>query len=771
VTTVEALGAAFEHHRAGRWAEAEALYRRVLQDDPRHADALHLLGVLAHDVGRYDSAVDLINRAIAVDPARANFHFNLGEALRRLKRLDDAQGAYEAALRLDPDHLTAHNNLGIVHQTRGDWDAAEACFRRAVQVGPGHPFVRNNLGVVLIHRGRFDEARGVLEQALALRPDYPDAHNNLGTVWMKLGRFDEARALFERAVALNPHYAVAHHNLGTVLHRLGLLRDAEASLRTALRYAPDYASAHFVLGAVLKDAFLYADARASLERALALAPDYVEAMNTLAAVYGAQGMVAEARAVAARAQAVRPSDAQKVRSALLLPVIYDSAEELLRERRRFEGELARLEAEPLAVDDPYQDVGLTTFYLAYQGENDRDAHARLAALHRRACPGLDFVAPHCRPGAEAPPPDAPVRVGFLSAFFFDHTIGKLNLGFVRGLPRERLSVTLFRFPGPDDPLARALQDAADRVVALPRRLDAARERVAEERLDVLYYADIGMDPLTYFLAFARLAPVQCVTWGHPVTTGIPTVDYFLSCALVEPDGAEAHYTERLVKFNHINSCYDEPEPPRASKTRRDLGLDDGDHVYACTQSLFKLHPEFDDALGAILRGDPRGVVVLLSGFDPHWNRLWTDRFRRSFPDVADRVRILPRLSRDDFLGLQAIADVLLDTFPFGGGNTCYEAFAFGTPVVTLPGRFLRGRLAAGFYRQMGVLDCVAETPQGYVDVALRLGTDPALRDDVRARILAAKHRLYGDAEAVRELARFFLDAARAARGQGGAAPR
>jgi predicted O-linked N-acetylglucosamine transferase (SPINDLY family) len=141
----------------------------------------------------------------------------------------------------------------------------------------------------------------------------------------------------------------------------------------------------------------------------------------------------------------------------------------------------------------------------------------------------------------------------------------------------------------------------------------------------------------------------------------------------------------------------------------------------------------------------------------------SDRFRRSFPGEGHRVRFLPRVSRDDFLHLQAVADVLLDTFPFGGGNTTYEAFAFGTPVVTLPGRSLRGRLTAALYRQMGVMECVAADAPGYVAIALKLGNDPCWREEVRGRILARKHRIFGDASAVAELEDYLLGAVRRAR--------
>ena len=646
------------------------------------------------------------------------------------------------------------------HRQAGRLAEAQALYEEALRLEPESAAMLNNLGTTLLLRGELAEARTVLERAVRLRPDYALAHNNLGSVWLKLGRFAEARACFTQALANQPCFTQAHYNRATAHHREGRLGEAETDLRQALLLNPDYAPAHYQLGVVLKDALRLDAAGACLEQALRLEPGFVDALCALASVLALAGNTSAARVAMDRALAIRPGGgALAVRSALILPVIYESQEELERERTRLDQTLARLATEALAIDDPAESVGATPFYLAYQGKNDRDLLARLAALYRRASPELDYVAPHCHSVFGRPEVSRPIRVGFLSTFFYRHTIGKLNLGMIRNLSREHFAVTLLRFPGPDDDLARALMQSADRVVTLPRNLDRARRQIAGLELDVLAYADIGMDPLTYFLAFARLAPVQCALWGHPVTTGIPTIDYFLSSTFLEPDDAAAHYTEELVRFDRINTYYYEPKIEGPLMDRATLGLDPGANLYVCTQSLFKVHPEFDSVLGQILRGDPRGRIVLIEGPSARWRPLLAARFRRCFPAEADRVVFLPRLAPDGFLQLQAHADLLLDTPHFGGGSTSFEAFAFGTPIVTGSGRFLRDRITSACYRQMGLADCIAETAEDYVRIALELGTDPALRDQVRAGILARKHRLFEDIEAVRQLEQFFRRAA------------
>jgi predicted O-linked N-acetylglucosamine transferase (SPINDLY family) len=718
----EALALAVRHHQAGHLQQAEDLYRQVLQADPQNADAWHLLGVALHHAGRNAEAVEHIRRALALDRAQAVFHGNLGLAYAALGRIEEALASYQEALRLQPDYANAHNNLGALLHSLGRFTEAETAFRRAVRIRPDFADAHNNLGTALKAQSRFAEAVLSYRESLRLRPNYPAACSNLGAALAAQGQITEAIAWYEQALRLDPNHAEAHNNLGVALHRQGRLADAILCCRQAVQ----------------------------------LKPVFTNASKNLATFLQEQGDWAEALACLEQAQAQAPSDALKIKAALTLPIIYASAEEMHQQRRRVKAALDRLREQPLAIPDPFDAIGTTSFELAYQGLNDRDLQAALAAIHARATPTLNYLASHCTQPTRAA--GRPIRIGFLSRFFHNHTIGRLNLGLIRHLSRTDFHVTLLRLPGKDDTLARSLQESADAVVALPEHLELARTRVAEERLDVLYYTDIGMDPLTHLLAFARLAPVQCVTWGHPMTTGIPAIDYFLSSELLEADGAEAHYTEKLIRHETLNTFYYRPAPPTPAKGRDQLGLPERAHLYGCPQTLFKFHPEFDDLLGAILRRDPFGLLVLITGKHASWDLRLRARFARTIPDVAERIRFLPRLTHEDFLSLNTACDVLLDPIHFGGGNTAYEALALGVPIVTWPSAFLRGRITYALYKKMDFLDCVAWSAEEYVERTVRLGTEPDYRAEIRAKILAANGVLYEETAAVRELEEFLKEA-------------
>jgi predicted O-linked N-acetylglucosamine transferase (SPINDLY family) len=275
-----------------------------------------------------------------------------------------------------------------------------------------------------------------------------------------------------------------------------------------------------------------------------------------------------------------------------------------------------------------------------------------------------------------------------------------------------------------------------------------------------------MDTLTYFLAFSRLAPAQCVGWGHPVTCGIPTIDFFISTEGFEPPGGEGHYNERLLKLAKVAtpSVYEPRDRTLATLSRSAAGFDESATVYFCPQTLFKLHPDFDAVLAGILRADPKALVYLLQHNHRSAEERLKARFLRGLPDVAERIRFLPRIAgMAHYYSRLKQADVLLDPLHFGGGNTSLEGFSVGTPIVTLPGAFMRGRHTLSMYHAMEISDCIASSATHYAELAVKLGSDPAFRRDVGSRIDAGSPVLYEDERVARELEKAFVKAAQARR--------
>lgn len=268
---------ALEHHRAGRLAEAAAIYRDILDIDGQNADSLHLLGMIEHQHGNHERGVELIRRAISIHPAEAAFHSNLGTILQAQHQLEEAAACFERALRLKPGWAELHTNLGNVLQTQGRLEEAAAHQQQALALKPTLAEAWSNLGNVRSAQGNIEEAEACYKRALAINPNYPDAQNNVGTVLLAQDQIDAAVAHFTRALELSPNFASAHNNLGNALLRLDRTDEAQAHYQRALALKPDYANAHNNLANVLKEQGKFTGALAHYDRAIALNPNYAEA--------------------------------------------------------------------------------------------------------------------------------------------------------------------------------------------------------------------------------------------------------------------------------------------------------------------------------------------------------------------------------------------------------------------------------------------------------------------------------------------------------------
>jgi protein O-GlcNAc transferase len=728
--TVNALLALYNGHR---YTEAESQTRALLKQYPNFGFGWKLLGNILQRQGK--DALSVLQQAAQLQPADAELYNALGNVFHDQGRQEDAIHSYRQALTLKTDFADAHNNLGIALKDRGQLNEAALCYRQALQFKPDFILAHYNLGNVCKALGQADDALYHYRQAIKLKPDFVEAHTNLGTVFKEQGDFQQAQASYRRVLQLKPGFAEAHNNLGAVLKDLGQLDAALLSYRKALELKPHYADAYNNLGTVLQALGQPAAALSSYLRAAELQPEVL----------------------------LHPLYAH-----LLLPVIPDSAASITYWRQRYQNGIAALLSTPGTLEEPGDKLGSVSFYLAYHNANDRPLMEALCRLFRACVPSLTYTAPHV-PGWHHPKENGQrIRVGFLSEFLFDHTIGKHYQGFIRHLDRKRFEVVVIHaHKSRRDAFRDNLDALADKAITLPVRLSNQQQAVAAEQLDVLFYPDIGMASATYFLAFARLAPVQLTSWGHPDTSGLDTMDYYLSAASNEPDHAEANYTEKLIRLNRLPCFYHQTKPQIPALSKEALGLPPSGTLYGCPQNLFKLHPDFDAVLAAIATGDPSGHLLLPEGKYPAWTELLKARWAKTYPILLERVIFLPRMSWDRFMAVLAQMDVLLDPLHFGSGNTLYDAMVTGTPVVTWPGQFARGRNVAAAYRQMELADApIASSIEEYAALALALGGDPSRRHALRvASLESASRDLFEDMQAVREFENF-LQAAVEIAGQG-----
>jgi predicted O-linked N-acetylglucosamine transferase (SPINDLY family) len=267
-----------------------------------------------------------------------------------------------------------------------------------------------------------------------------------------------------------------------------------------------------------------------------------------------------------------------------------------------------------------------------------------------------------------------------------------------------------------------------------------------------------MNPQTLQIAALRLAPIQCVAWGHPVTSGLPTMDYFLSSELMESEKAQDHYSETLIRLPNIGVSYPKPYIPTVTKTRADFQLRDDAVIYLCCQAPFKYLPHYDFVFAEIARRVPQSQFLFLRG------HLLKPRLNRAFAEVGLKsedycvFRTIPE--RFDYLMINLLSDVYLDTFSWSGGNTTLEAIACNLPVVTCPGEFMRTRHSDSFLKLLGVTDTIAQNEVEYIEIAVKLGLDPTWRRHVADRMNERHNYLYDDKACIAGLEAFYKQVVR-----------
>lgn len=729
----EMFAVALRHHQTGRLDEAERLYRQILQIDARHADALHFLGVLAHQTGRNDLAVELIAQAIAQNGRVPAFHNNLGNALKSQGKLEQAVASYGRALTQKPGYVEAHYNLGVALHAQRKLDEAEASYGRALKYKPDHAEALGNLGNILQAQGKLDEAVASYGRALSIKPNFAEALGNLGNVLKGQGKLDEAVASYGRALAIKPDYAEARNNLGLVLLEQGKLDDAVASIRRALALKPDYAEAHCNLGNALTDRGKPDEALACYRQALALQPDYAEARL---------------------GQAIAP-----------IPIFAASVAESVAAGEEFSRALDDLAAwnseHPGMLG---KSVGnQQPFYLAYRPYDVTGVLARYG----------DLVAPaaaahwqaHSDVSQHTHAPRDRIRLVVVSGQVRRHPVWEIVLrGLVAHMDRRRFEIFIYHTGSMVDDETTWARTRVDRLVQGPKSTQAWLDQITQDRPDVIFYPEVGMDPATCTLAALRLAPLQIAGWGHPVTTGLPTMDLYLSAELLEAPGADRHYRERLVRLPGTGVC---TEPPAIQSQPWD-GPDRPKSVvrFALCQQPIKFDPADDVLLTRIAQAVGPSEFWLASPKKHDWataalrERL-AAAFRAQGLDPGAHLRVMPWLQRAQFLGFLDQMDVYLDCPAFSGYTTAWQAIHRGLPIVTLEGEYLRQRLAAGLMRLIGITEGIAPSREQYVNIAVRWAQEcrqPEQRAARREAIGRAAPKADGNRAAVAAFEQTVIDA-------------
>jgi predicted O-linked N-acetylglucosamine transferase (SPINDLY family) len=733
---IEQLRQGIVKQRAGQLSGALSHYQRAAKLDPTNPQTWHQLGVCALQSGNLALAAKHFRECLKLNPQSAETLNNLGVVLRRTGKHAESIETFRAALAARPQYVEAIYNLGLAHEALGTFGAAEQAWRQALYWRSNDFNVTSALGNLLRRGGRLDDAIPVLMQARRLSPDSAQANGTLAQTLLDLTRPREALGYAQAAVALEPASAPWWATLGRTERLLHNVEAAIAALRKAIALAPDDWVSRCELGLALAEA----------------------------------GEIEESRTILSTTQ-IGERSAERLRWTVLLslPSVYASEIEVDAERIRFSSGLDEIAA-TLRVDTPahcqsaYESVcGIVPFQLDYQARDNTTLHNRFGDLVTRVMQATaSHLAQPCdwRPRAHG----ARIRVGIISSHLMHHTVSRYFRKLLAGLDPSRFEVRVWYSGEVRDFSTDYIAEhvAAFEQVNEDALLSAARIRAAQ--LDALIYPEIGMDPRHQVLGALRLAPVQCALYGHPATTGLTGIDYFLSADALEPENAQDHYRERLVRLPGLGTVPERPSMPG------DGGwLDaytDGAAIGLCLQNHLKLPPSFDAVVAQIAQhsGARIGFFVRNSGVAQRFRRRIEAAFAARGLDPIRTLVFLPAKDHATYLGAVARATLILDTPGFSGGATSLDALSAGAPVLTWQGTMARGRQTAGMLAMMGIDGLVAADENEYVHKAVALIADEPRRTALRAQILERNAVLFEGAGVIAALEDFLDTTTRRAAG-------
>ena len=503
------------------------------------------------------------------------------------------------------------------------------------------------------------------------------------------------------------------------------------------------------------------------KKAISIAPDDVKFHTSLGHCYYLLGEVDLAVSAFEKACSLDPGDlSARVRLLISrIAPVYISTKELHLRRADYAEALECFEKTlDLSTSEKVENASnavklLLNFFLPYQIENDvelqKQAGRIITTIQAKRYPQWS------RCVREPKNANRKIRVGIVSGFFCSHSIWKIQIkGWLENLNTDRFELFGYSTGKSVDQVTATARTYFAFFFEETKNLESMAKQISKDKPDLLLYPEIGMNRLTLQLASLRLAPVQCISWGHPMTSGLSTMDYMLGSDLIESKQAQNHYSESLVRLPNLSSYY-EPIPIEPSELkRRDFDLREEATVYLCVQTIYKYLPQYDFVFAEIAARNPDSQFVFLRRdfssalFNRFYNRL-KKVFDEAGLDEKKHLVVLPQIQTSDYHALNQVADIYLDSIGWSGHTTTFEAVQYNLPIVTMPGDLMRTRLSYGILKMMGVIDTVAWTTEAYVDIACRLADDRFWKDAIRNKIHAKKHRLYRDLSPIRAMESFF----------------
>ena len=692
----ESFKIALNFHTKGDIYKAREIYEKILAVKPDHLLALGNLGIVFSQLKQFKNAIDIFERVIKINPKYAEGYNNLGNALFEISEFDKSLNYYKKAVEINPNFSDAFNNIGNVYLKQNDIDKAILSYKSAISLATGLNKDKPyyNLGNIFREKGNIDQSIKYYNKAIEINPNSVDSYINLGISFGKKGDLKKAASCCEIALNIDTKNIAALNNLGKYHQEMGEYNLSIEYLNKAIEINPKHLRSRWLL------------------------------MN-------------------------------------LFPIIYKDYEQIAFFRNHFEEKLNEIENLIKEKIDYNKDqilnalTSCTNFYLHYQNTDITNLQKKYASLVSKL---TKYIYPQYHINKSFKKDSKKVKVGYISSFFCDHVVTKLFKNWIIKLNKNFFETHVYHTGITNDNITEAIKNNCFSFYNETNNIDKIIERINHDNLDVLIYLDIGMDPKMQILGSLKLAKFQCCTYGVPVTSGLGSIDYFLSSEIMETDLSHEHYSEKLIKLPDLGVDYDEHQYNKIRDTN--YKKEKSKVIFLSLQSSYKLLPQHDHIYFDIIDKNYNCKFWFIGTK----NNFISEKFKERIQLICDKKKLsiddfftfYPKMSYENYLNLINKSDIILDSLDWSGFNTTLDAFIFNKPVITLAGSFMRSRHSFAILKILKIEDLISQDKKNYVEKALNLSKNSALLEIMNEKIKLNKKILFNNHKTIKFLENFLL---------------
>jgi len=701
--------------------QARALCQQLSQQQPTDIDAWFNLGLVHAQLGQLDLAYDNFRQVLKLDGRDQDSWYNLGRIAAMQEQLDEAVRCYQQAIEIQPDYVEAYFSLGNLYKDHQQTTKAIEHYRRTIHLQSSHFKAHANLALLLLSQGEIDNAISHLKTALDLQPNSAELQFFMGNALLDQNNTPAAILHFRRALKLRADYHEACHKLGVALYQCGKLEEAEQSLRQFLQAHPQAADAYNNLGVVLNARGLLVAAEHAFRQALEREQDYAAAHNNLGIALRNQGKLSMAIEHFRLAQQLDPHNAD----------IRNNLGDIFKEQGKLDAAIEHYQ-EALKLRPEFHQVHsnllfILSYNVLYPPEEMYEAHLAWDKIQGKAGKALAFKHTPDKKTVEQR-----LRIGYVSPDFNDHAVSFFLEPILKAHNRQQVEVFCYAEVNNPDAVTRRLQAQADHWRSTVGLSDeAVAQLIFADGIDVLidlagHTAGNRLKAFTY-----KPAPVQATYLGYFTTTGLATMDYWITDEVLTPMDTVELATETCYRLPRCCLTY------QASAAAPDIVQPDHEHItFGSFNQISKMSADAIALWSAVLRAVPDSKLLIKAKQLADMGV--QSKVQQQFAEhgiAAERLILLSATaSYREHLAIYGQVDIALDTIPRTGGSTTADALWMGVPVITLAGERFIERLSASMLNALDLEELITHSREDYVACAVALAQDPDRRRILRASL-------------------------------------